>query len=116
MGSTPTRPCPQARTKAGGKAARDAPFEEGAVARPRSKPSLRWARPCNAVRSEPGLILNFCSGTYHIKIGCAACGECCGPVFHEADFGDAPAIELARINAEADFADAVLNGGCPQLA
>ena len=91
-------------------------FDEVAVARPRSKAlsavGLDAAVPCDP---RPVLVLNFCSGTYHIKIGCAACGECCGPVFHEADFGDAPAIELARINAEADFADAVLNGGCPQL-
>ena len=60
------------------------------------------------MRSEAGADSQLLPGTYHIKIGCAACGECCGPLFHEADFGDAPAIVRARISAEADFADAGL--------
>ena len=36
-------------------------------------------------------------------------------MFHEANFGDGPAIERARINANADFVDVVQAGGCPRL-
>ena len=75
-----------------------------------------WARRCGAMRSEAGAGFELLFGHLPHQDRLRRLRRMLRARVPQGSFGDAPAIELARINAEADFADPVLNGGCPRLA